>query len=141
MKNRIIAVFMTCCMLLSFFSFNAFAAQQEPILPRWTNTSVVSASLNFVGTTGNVDVSITGKTGVTNITAEIKLYYKTAAGTWDEYPQGWTYNVDQQVLVVNETFTGLRGCEYKIELEATVTKDGYGEVITKTATDTCPTSP
>ncbi len=138
MKKRILSVCLLCCMLLSVWALPVFAAQKEPILPQWTNTSVVTGTLDFQGTTGYVTVSVSGKSGVSNISAEIKLYYKNANGTWVEYPQGWSYSVDQQVWAVEETFTGLRGCEYMIELTAYVTKNGYTEIVTKTATDTCP---
>lgn len=138
MKVRILSVWLLCCVLLSAFALPVFAAQKEPILPQWTNTSVVTAALSFQGTTGNVAVSVSGKSGVTNISAEIKLYYKVATGAWVEYPQGWVYNVDQSYFAVGESFTGLPGCEYKIELTAYVTKNGYTETVTKTATDTCP---
>lgn len=140
MKKRLISIAMACCMLLSFLPMSISAVQQEPISPRWTNTNSVTAFLDFTGSTGYVTVAIMGDTGVSNITAEIKLYVKNTAGTWTDLNVDWTYDVDQQYLSVGETFTGVAGLEYMMVLNATVTKDGYGEPISKSSTDVCPTT-
>lgn len=57
---------------------------------------------------------------------------------WIVIPKNWTYSVDADKLIIDEDFTGVSGCEYKIELSGTVYKDGYGEAISKTTTKTCP---
>lgn len=141
MKKRLFSLVMICCLLLALVPTGVHAAQKEPISPLWTNTNSVYAAINFNGTTGNVTVSITGKNGVSNITADVKLYYKNTFGTWTEIVKGWAYDVDQMYLVVSESFTGVPGREYKIEVSATVTKGGYGESISKTATEVCPITP
>ena len=78
-----------------------------------------------------------GKNGVSNITAEVKLYYQNASGSWVKDSREWNYDVDQMYLTIRESFTGVPGREYKIEINATVTKKGVGEDISKTVTGTC----
>lgn len=106
----------------------------------WDNTRGVTATLSFNGNTGNVAVTIIGKSGVTNITADIKLYYKNSSGSWVEIDKDWSYDVDQMTLTATESFAGVEGQEYKIEVSGSVTMDGYAEPISKTATATCPRS-
>ena len=141
MKIRLISVVLAICLVMSFMTFSVTAAQPEPILPQWTNISGITASLDFNGTTGNVAVVIMGQSGVSNITAEVKLYYKNFFGSWKEIDQGWSYNVNQTLLSITESFAGDAGTEYKIEVSGTVTKNGYVESFSKTATGTCPSSP
>ena len=45
--------------------------------------------------------------------------------------------MNQQYLSVNESFVGTKGCEYMIELTGTVTKNGYSEAISASATAKC----
>ena len=141
MKKRLFSLVMICCLLMAMIPVSVSAAQKETISPLWDNTNSVTASLDFNGTTGNVYISIMGQSGVSNITADVKLYYKNTFGTWTEIVKGWAYDVDQMYLVVSESFTGVPSREYKIEVSATVTKGGYGESISKTATEVCPITP
>ena len=68
---------------------------------------------------------------------EVKLYYKNTSGSWIEVDKDWNYDVNSSTFAVSETFTGVSGREYKIEAKGTVTKAGYAETISKTATATC----
>lgn len=140
MKKRLIPVLLVCCMLFSILPLTTFAAQPEVVYPMWDNTRGVTATLSFNGNTGNVAVTIIGKSGVTNITADIKLYYKNSSGSWVEIDKDWSYDVDQMTLTATESFAGVEGQEYKIEVSGSVTMDGYAEPISKTATATCPRS-
>ncbi len=116
---------------------SANAADVPTIQPRWTNTISLGFSLIFNGTTGNITTSITGQPGTTNITAEIKLYYKDANGNWIDTNLSWEHDVDQMYIRQTDSFTGVVGREYKAELTATVLKDGYREPLSKTSTDIC----
>lgn len=140
MRKRLIPVMLVCCMLFSLLPLTTFAAQPEILYPMWDNTRGVTATLSFNGNTGNVAVTIIGKSGVDNITADIKLYYKNTSGSWVEIYNNWSYDVDQMTLTATESFTGVEGREYKIEVSGSVTKDGYAEPVSKTATATCPRS-
>lgn len=140
MRKRIITIFLLCCVLFALIPATAQAAQIEKTQLRWNNTSYITAGIKFNGTSGFVSVFICGKSGVTNITADVKLYYKNTSGSWVEIEMNWDYDVDQDCLTIGESFTGVAGREYKIEVSGTVTKDGYAEPISKTATSTCPRS-
>lgn len=137
MKRTIILWFVTCCIMLSITPVAVQAAKPDSIVPLWTNTLSVTANLSFNDTTGNVTLSVIGRSGVTNITADIRLYYKNANGIWTEIETDWTYDVNQITLTSTETFTGIPGCLYKIEAIIHVKKASYSESITKTATATC----
>lgn len=119
----------------------AYAAVKDPLTPMWDNTNTFTAYLVFSGTTGNITSTIMGKSGVSNITAEVKLYYKNSYGSWIKDSREWNYDVDQMYLTIRESFSGVPGREYKIEINATLTKNGVEEDISKTATAICPNSP
>ncbi len=140
MKKRLFMLILSCCMLLSVLPIAANAAQKPVIEPRWTNTMGVTTSMSFDGTTGYVAVSVAGHSGVTNISGDIQLYYKNASGNWVEIPKDWDFSIDRVVFGTEVSFTGVPGREYKAVMTATVTKNGYDEPISKTATDVCPTS-
>ena len=138
MKKRLLSWLIVCCMIMAIMPMTIQAAQNEQISPRWTNVNRVNAYITFNGTTGNVIVSVVGKTGVTNISLDIKLYYKSTSGSWIEIDKDWDYNVNQISLTVNESFDAVAGREYKIEVNGTATKGGYAEPISKTVTAVCP---
>ena len=139
MIKKIIAIFMMCCLLFSVISIAVNAAQEETLAPRWNNTTYITAKLIFTGTTGNVSVSVVGESSVSNITADVKLYYKNTSGRWVEDPKNWDYDVNQSWLTISETFSGTAGLEYKIEVDGIVTKNGSTESISDTSTAICPT--
>ena len=140
MKKRLFSVVMICCMILSIMPTFVYAAQPPQVETQWDNAMGVNANISFNGTSGRVSVSVVGRTGVTNISAQVKLYYKNTSGGWTESPTDWTYNVYTMLLTKEETFTGIVGREYKIELTANIYKNGYTETVTDTATAVCTTS-
>ena len=83
-------------------------------------------------------MTVEGETDVSRISATATLYYKNASGNWIEIPKNWSYDVRDDILLVDESFTGVSGREYKIVLDATVYLNGYGEPVTKTTYGTCP---
>lgn len=141
MKKRIVLILVACIMVISALPLTTFAAVADPITPMFDNTNTFNANLSFNGSTGNVTMTIMGKSGVSNITAEIKLYYKNSTGSWIEIDKGWDYNVNQMYLTVIESFSGVAGREYKIEVSATLTKNGVAENISTTSTARCPSTP
>jgi len=138
--KRIISLIIVCCLMIIAIPSTISAAQKEPISPMWTNVNGLNAFITFSGSTGNVTVLIVGKSGVTNITADVKLYYKNTSGSWIEISTDWDYNVNQMTLTINESFDAVAGREYKIEVDGSVTKSGYAEPISTTASATCPRS-
>ena len=143
MKKRVVAFLITCVMLMVSTLIpvhSAVPANPDPVSPMWDNTNSFVAYLTFSGTTGDITSTIVGKSGVSNISAEVKLYYKNASGSWVKDSREWSYDVNQMYLTIRESFTGVPGREYKIEITATLTKNGVAENIFKTATGTCASS-
>ena len=105
---------------------------------RWTNIISVNGSISFNGTSGLYKMIIRGQNDVTNITATATLYYKNSSGSWVEIPKDWSYDVDDNILTINETFTAVSGREYKVEFEATVSTPDYDEPVQDTQIETCP---
>lgn len=136
--KKIISILLTCVVILSVMPMAIYGAVPEQIVPMWDNAYSFTADLDFTGTNGDVYVTVLGQSGVTNISAEIKLYYKNTSGAWVEEPKDWDYSVNQMILNVNESFTGVAGREYKIEVEVNVKKNGITETLTETKTAVCP---
>ena len=139
MKKRLISLILSIiCMFLMCTPI--FAAQGNQITPQWENIKTLAATLTFNSNTGNVTVSVSGKSNVTNITATVNLYYKNTIGTWVEIEKDWSYNVNRQSLVILESFNATPGREYKIVVDGTVTMAGYVEDFSKTVISTCPSA-
>ena len=137
MKRKIAIIFL--CVLMTLCMSTALCASDGGIeLYRWDNVSSMIGTISFDKTSGNYSMVVSGASGVTKITATATLYYKNTSGKWVATSTKWTYNVDGSRLVIDEDFTGVSGREYKVELEATVYKNGSGEKVTNTSTKTCP---
>lgn len=139
MKKQVILFIISGILMFSLFNVSALAMEDSQIEPyRWTNIRTVTSGITFNGTTGSFTASIIGVNGTSKITASAKLYYKNSSGTWIEIPKSWSYSENSDTMVIYETFTGTSGVEYKVVLDATVTKDGYDEPVSKPSTATCP---
>lgn len=136
--KKIIAMLLTCVVMLSVMPLAIYGAVPEQIMPMWDNTNSFSVDLDFNGSDGVAYVMVMGQSGVTNISAEVKLYYKNTSGVWVEDSKDWDYNVNQMFLSISESFTGIAGREYKIEVEVNVKKNGITETLTETKTAVCP---
>lgn len=137
--KKLIALILIGCLFIPCLCVPIIATDSGSFgLYRWSNIAYISGSVFFNGTSGNYSMVIIGDTGVNKITATATLYYKNSSGNWVEIPKDWTYSVNSDQLTIDEDFTGVSGREYKVELEATVYKDGYGEPVSKTTTKTCP---
>ena len=135
MKKRLISIILaTICLVSCVMPLMVSATD---IMPRWDNAQRVNVSLYFTGTSGTVSVYIQGNSGVSNITATATLYHKNWLGIWVESGEEWSYNVNQSYLSASESFTGKSGRQYKVELTGTVTKNGYSESISASATAEC----
>ena len=135
MKKRLISIILaTICLVSCVMPLMVSATD---IMPRWDNAQRVNVSLYFTGTSGTVSVYIQGNSDVSNITATATLYHKNWLGIWVESGEEWSYNVNQSYLSASESFTGKSGRQYKVELTGTVTKNGYSESISASATAEC----
>lgn len=106
------------------------------VQPRWDVTVMVDMELSFSGNSGTAGVFIAANPGTDNITATLTLYRLNNAGDWVEQ-MSWDYDVNDDYLSAIETFTGTSGREYKLELEATVTKGSSSDNISKTVYESC----
>lgn len=138
MKRRIISWLMICIMIMTIVPLTMQAAQKEPLSPMWTNIQNLMANLTFDARNGSFAISVAGQNGVTNITATVSLYWKNSSGVWQDTTRSWSYDVDQMTLGASDSFTGVAGREYKIVVNGTVTKGGYTESFSKSATAVCP---
>ena len=138
MKRKIALILVGIMMLVCSMNAPLYAASADYELYRWENILSVNGLITFDKTAGNYSAIVSGASGVTKITATATLYYKNSSGDWVKTSTKWTHNVDGSRLLIEEDFTGVSGREYKVELEATVYKNGYGEKVTKTSTKTCP---
>lgn len=138
MKRQITLLLIGCIILSCLCVPISASSTGSCVLYRWTNITYIDGCVTFVGTSGNYSMIISGASGVSKITATATLYYKNTSGKWIEIPKSWTYSVNDDELIIDEDFTGVSGREYKVELEATVYKDGYGEPVSKTSTKSCP---
>lgn len=135
MNKRLISIIIvTICLISCVMPLIVYASE---IMPRWDNASKVNANIGFVGTSGVVSVNIQGIDGVSNISATATLYHKNWLGIWVESGEEWSYNVNQSYLSASESFTGKSGRQYKVELIGTVTKNGYAESVSASATAEC----
>ncbi|MCI8388372.1 MAG: hypothetical protein HFE63_07925 [Clostridiales bacterium] len=133
MKKRILILLMGVMLLTSIVL--PISATTESLL--WDNIQYVTGGIAFEGKNGNYSACITGHSDVDRITATATLYYKNTSGNWIEIPMDWSYDVSDDMLVIDENFTGVSGREYKVELNATVYMNGYGEPVSKTSTKVC----
>ena len=140
MKKRLFSIIMMSIMIFSILPATVHAAQGETLIPMWDNASQITANISFSNGNGYAEVAILGKSGVTNISVDVRLFYKNATGGWTEIVKDWDYNVNQRMLSISESFNADAGREYKIEVSGTVTQNGYAEDIFKTATAICPRS-
>lgn len=138
MFKKILLAILICCMMISIIPTATLAAQPEIIQPMWTNTTSFTINMFFSGNTGSFTVYVFGKTGVTNISLNVQLYYKNASGSWVKTNESWQYSADQMYLSVTDTFDAVRGREYKIEVTGTVTKGGVVEEIDGSKIAVCP---
>lgn len=136
--KRKIAIILLCVVMTLCMSTALCASDGGIELYRWDNVSSMIGTISFDKTSGNYSMAVSGASGVNKITATATLYYKNSSGEWVETSTKWTYSVDSRRLLIDEDFTGVSGREYKVELEATVYKNGYGEEVTHTSTKTCP---
>lgn len=139
--RKFISIILASVLLLSIIPVSAYGAVPDQITPLWDNAMSITADMTFGGTSGTrgeVLVTVTGHSGVSNITASAKLYYKNLSGGWTELKFNWNYDVDEIYLDIYETFVATRGYEYKLDIEITLTKNGIEETITDTVIATCP---
>ena len=139
MKRKVVSILTLCALLLSALCTSASAALPEQVSPLWENTFAVDAQIAFEDGIGYIGIAISGKTGVTNIYADITLSYKNDDGRWIIMEE-WGHNSPGMTFGFDDTFEATAGVEYKLYVSAIVTKGNVDELIEKTATVVCPSN-
>ena len=137
MKTRRIAALILAAMLFGGLCAPAYASQdpdsarEEPIVTtRYTNTDTAILSLNFPNGVAEFAVKIYGITGVTKISADIKLQLKSGSSYTDVkiWPTQTQYT---DIFKYTDTYSGIKkGNTYRLFVTASVTKGSVTEVVT-----------
>ena len=133
--KKIITTLMLCCILISAFSLNVFAQDDDyGVMPCYDNVSRTSLSIIFDGTTGTAKGTATKVTGVDSLEGTIDVYQKVN-GQW-EYVCSGSNSTTGRSLVVTAVFTAVANAEYK----AVFTIIAYGETTETIVTETTKTN-
>ncbi len=140
--KRILGFIASVLILTSLFSVLTYAQSTQSeslnpeIVPMWTNTATVTGVLSFANvTSGYAEAHVNGKIGVTRIEGEVTVY-KLVGSSWIYVTSDSTYK-DSRSYSISVPFQGEIGFEYRADFKFTVYKDGFGEVIERTAYKTC----
>jgi hypothetical protein len=125
-KTMVLAILMVGCL-----SSNVFAAVIAPIEPLWDNVEYVDCRVTFDGTEGTVFCDITPSSSAASITGTLTLYES------GREIDSWDLDNDLPFVSIIESFTGIKGRTYTLELEAVVTVRGLSETITRTDSAKC----
>lgn len=110
---------------------NVLAAVIVPIEPLWDNVNRVACEISFHGTDGTVVCDITAVSSATSITGTLTLY---ESGIEIDF---WEIDSDLPFVSIIESFTGIKGRTYTLELDVVVTARGSSETITRTVYERC----
>ena len=123
---------MLCFILLTIcLMTNVTAAVITPVEPNWDNVNQVICEIYFSGTKGTVICDISAVSGTTSIKGTLTLYED------DVEIDSWDIDTKTSSATVSDTFTGTKGCTYKLVLDVDVTLKGIVEPITHTSTKKC----
>lgn len=126
LQTMLLAILMVGCLTSS-----VFAAVIVPIAPLWDNVNYVDCQITFEGTEGTVYCDITAVSSATSITGTLTLYES------GREIDSWDLDNDLPFVSIIESFTGIKGRTYTLELEAVVTVRGLSETITRTDSERC----
>lgn len=126
MKTIVLAILMLTCLASS-----VLAVGIVPIEPLWDNVNRVSCEISFDGTEGTVYCDITAVSSATSISGTLTLYES------GHEIDSWDIDSDLPFITINESFTGIKGRTYKLELDVVVTANGSPETITRTVSEKC----
>ncbi|MBQ8310931.1 MAG: hypothetical protein IJX80_07965 [Clostridia bacterium] len=129
--KKIIIIAMCAIMLFSATVLPVGAAQvdEEVAQPYWTNTSHISAIMNFVDGVGYADAALNGKFGSTETLIDVVVYRQSGSD--------WIYVAEEHASAEGMTvgisceFTPTVGTYYKAEYTFTVYRNGTGEVVAR----------
>lgn len=126
LKTMVLTILMVVCLTSS-----VFATVIVPIEPLWDNVNYVDCQITFEGTEGTVYCDITAVSSATSITGTLTLYES------GREIDSWDIDSDFPFVTINESFTGIEGCTYALELDVVVTANGSSETISRTVYERC----
>lgn len=135
MKTRKSIVVMLLIVILSVMSSTSvlaapIAKELPPaVQPFWENTSSVSPTLSFTGTTANVGGVVRGFSGTTRITATVTLARRNANGSFATVKTWSDLSANGATLAFSNTHTVTRGHTYRVTISANVTRNGTTEAV------------
>ncbi len=117
-------VLLSCCI-------GTQAALPETLVPLWDNIGSISNIISVNGNEGTAEVTITGKSGTTKISATLTVY-KQVGDDW-VYVDSDSDSVNSRILNLKVDFTGVANVNYKSVVNISVTRNGIVETTTDTA--------
>ena len=130
MKKRLISAILILVTVISVAILPVSAAAADPISPRWTNFSMVAATVNFADVYGTA-------------TGEARASGATLTGTLSVYEDGNPNPIYMQTktavgtLRVTINFEGECDVEYTAVFQVTATKNGVTESASDSASEYC----
>ena len=121
--------------MLICFTANTYAALPETVEPLWDN--IQSASIDFYfNDPASVVATVSGKTGMTNITATLNVYQQTSTG-WRLVGRDYE-STSARSLALRVEYDAEPGAYYQSVLNFSVTINGVVEAETLYEYATCP---
>jgi len=96
---------------------------------QWTNTTLVSVSLDFEGSKAICGAYVYGKSGVNKITATVTLSRKNSNGTYTTIKTWDNLYSDNHILIFDGAYYVSLGYTYRLTINATVYLNGIGETV------------
>lgn len=129
--KKVLQTIMLAILMVGCLTSNVIAAVIVPIEPMWDNVNRIACEISFEGTEGTVHCDITAVSSATSIVGTLTLYES------GREIDSWDIDTDLPFVTINESFTGIKGRTYTLELEAVVTARGSSETITRTDSARC----
>ena len=129
--KKVLYTIVLVILLVGCLTSSVLAAVIIPIAPLWDNVNYVDCEITFDGTEGTVYCDITAVSSTTSITGTLTLYES------GREIDSWDIDTDLPFITINESFTGIKGRTYTLELDAVVTAKSFPETITRTVSQRC----
>ena len=131
MARRLVSIVLLVLCIAGCVNLNTFAAEIAPVVPMWDNVDNLICSISFNGTAGSILCDIKAGVGVDSIVGTLKLYES------DVEIDSWIIDVNRSYVTIYDSFTGIKGRTYRLELDVDVTCDGITEPIEVASTKVC----
>lgn len=135
--KRIITCLFAVCLLISPVELDASAADTEyPIMPCWEYIHTITLGLDFDGTDGYADISITPLAGITTYTEATLNVYRRIGGDWTLVTSDSASSTSH--ISIDIEFDAVAGQTYKVEGVVTAYGEDGSETTTVSRQDNCP---